>query len=127
MVSSISFFIAGHQDDALLFRGEFLQTDVNTPGARVVHIVTTAGDNGWQPSWWQAREAGLVAAHNRAQAPDQYPTAVRKKFHKNVTVYDTPGGRATSCACPTATSGARGSRAPGTSAWCGCATTRIGG
>ncbi|WP_433870666.1 PIG-L family deacetylase [Saccharopolyspora sp. CA-218241] len=87
MVSSIGFYFGAHQDDALLFRGEFLRSDAGTPDARVVHVVTTAGDAGLEAYWWRAREKGLIDAHKRAHAAD--PSGVKRRFGgKNVTVYD---------------------------------------
>ncbi|NKQ54005.1 GlcNAc-PI de-N-acetylase [Amycolatopsis sp. K13G38] len=59
-----SYYIAGHSDDALLFRGQQLYIDQHTQGAQVVHITTTAGDAGRTDGWWQAREQGNVAALN---------------------------------------------------------------
>ncbi|MEY8041832.1 GlcNAc-PI de-N-acetylase [Saccharopolyspora cebuensis] len=59
---AVSFFVAAHPDDALLFRGDFAFTDMRWSGAKIVVIDTTAGDDGIGDAWWRARERGLVDA-----------------------------------------------------------------
>ncbi|MDQ3151867.1 MAG: PIG-L family deacetylase [Actinomycetota bacterium] len=63
-------YVAGHPDDALLFRGEVLYSDLHTPDATVVHIVVSAGDAGRTDGWWQAREQAAVAALRSTLSPD---------------------------------------------------------
>jgi len=58
----IVFYLAAHQDDWELFRGEQAFADLQTPNLRVVFIYTTAGDAGRTDGWWEAREQGAVAA-----------------------------------------------------------------
>jgi hypothetical protein len=54
------FYVAGHPDDALFFRGEGLFTDLHGEDAVTVQIVVSAGDAGRTDGWWEAREAGSV-------------------------------------------------------------------
>jgi len=58
----IVFYVAAHQDDWELFRGEQAFADLQTPNLKVVFIYTTAGDAGRTDGWWEAREQGAVAA-----------------------------------------------------------------
>jgi hypothetical protein len=58
----IVFYLAAHQDDWELFRGEQAFADLQTPNLKVVFIYTTAGDAGRTDGWWEAREQGAVAA-----------------------------------------------------------------
>lgn len=48
-------YVAAHQDDWQLFRGEQAWADLNTAGVRVVFVHTTAGDAGATNGWWEAR------------------------------------------------------------------------
>jgi hypothetical protein len=54
------FYLSGHADDALLFRGEGLFTDMHTQDVKTVQIVLSAGDAGRTDGWWQARETACV-------------------------------------------------------------------
>jgi len=58
----IVFYVAAHQDDWELFRGEQAFADLQTPDLKVIFIYTTAGDAGRTDGWWEAREQGAVAA-----------------------------------------------------------------
>jgi hypothetical protein len=58
----IVFYVAAHQDDWELFRGEQAFADLQTPNLKVVFIYTTAGDAGRTDGWWETREQGAVAA-----------------------------------------------------------------
>ena len=68
-VTSLSFYVGGHQDDWQLFRGNAAYRDLSNPNARVVFIYATAGDAGRTDGWWEARERGAVAAVRKAFAP----------------------------------------------------------
>ncbi len=67
-MADVVFYVGGHQDDVLLFRGNVLYNDFQwKPPVKVVNIVTTAGDGGdFTSKYWWAREQGLVAAFNLA-------------------------------------------------------------
>lgn len=60
-VGLVSFYVAAHQDDWQLFRGEVAWSDLHN-GADVVFVYVTAGDAGRADGWWQAREAGALAS-----------------------------------------------------------------
>jgi hypothetical protein len=64
------FYVAGHADDALFFRGEGYFTDLHTPGTTTITIVPSAGDSGRTDGWWQAREAGCVESIVGALSPE---------------------------------------------------------
>jgi hypothetical protein len=68
-VTDVSFYIAGHPDDALLFRGNQLYDDAHTPAVTIVHVTVSAGDAGRTDGWWQQREQGTVRALAVAQSP----------------------------------------------------------
>lgn len=66
-MTGLVFYVGGHPDDALLFRGHMLYNDLRDPGFKVVNIVTTAGDAGtFDIPYWQTREQGLVASFELA-------------------------------------------------------------
>ena len=67
--TSLSFYVAGHQDDWQLFRGNAAAADLATPGARVVFIYATAGDAGRTDGWWEARERGAIEAVRAVTGP----------------------------------------------------------
>ncbi|RHY65432.1 hypothetical protein DYB26_013024 [Aphanomyces astaci] len=61
--SKVHFFILAHPDDSLLFMmQDVLTAMVEDPTAKVVFVCVTAGDAGRADGWWEAREAGAVAA-----------------------------------------------------------------
>jgi hypothetical protein len=66
---ALSFYVAGHQDDWQLFRGNAAFQDLKSPNARVVFIYATAGDAGQTDGWWEARERGAVAAVRKVVGP----------------------------------------------------------
>lgn len=68
-VTSLSFYVGGHQDDWQLFRGNVAYNDLTKAGSRVVFIYATAGDGGRTDGWWEARERGAVAAARKAAGP----------------------------------------------------------
>jgi hypothetical protein len=68
-MTDVVFYVAGHPDDAFLFRGDQLYEDGHLPGAHVVHVTATAGDAGRTDGWWQQREAGAVGGLGVAQSP----------------------------------------------------------
>src|SRR5206468_3216565 len=57
----VSFFVGAHQDDWQIFAGNLAHQDIRA-GARVVLIYLTAGDEGRQDGWWQARESAAIAS-----------------------------------------------------------------
>jgi hypothetical protein len=57
----VSFYIAAHQDDWQLFRGNWAWNDVKC-GAKVIFIYLTAGDDDQDNTWWEAREAAAMAS-----------------------------------------------------------------
>jgi hypothetical protein len=59
-VSDVVFYITAHTDDALLFRGEGLFTDLHLQDVRTVQIVVTADDAGRQDGWWEALETACI-------------------------------------------------------------------
>jgi hypothetical protein len=59
-VSDVVFYVTAHTDDALLFRGEGLFTDLHTPDVTTVQIVVTADDAGREDGWWEAHEAACI-------------------------------------------------------------------
>jgi hypothetical protein len=61
-----------HQDDWPLFMGAAVFEHLRRPNARVVLIVTTAGDAGTEPWHWQSRFSGALLALVRA-LPDWSP------------------------------------------------------
>ena len=67
--TSLSFYVAGHQDDWELFRGNAASKDLSNPAAKTVFIYATAGDAGRTDGWWEARERGAVAAVRKAVGP----------------------------------------------------------
>jgi GlcNAc-PI de-N-acetylase len=68
-MTDVSFYIATHADDALLFRGDQLYADGHLYGSLVVHVTVSAGDAGRTDGWWQRREEGAVRALAAAQSP----------------------------------------------------------
>lgn len=58
----VVYYVSGHPDDVLLFKGEMLHGDLHWPDVKVVDVVTTAGDAGRVDDWWWAREHGFVDA-----------------------------------------------------------------
>jgi hypothetical protein len=65
----VSFYIATHPDDALVFRGDQLYADAHLAGSRLVHVTVSAGDAGRSDGWWEEREQGTVRALAAAQTP----------------------------------------------------------
>jgi len=59
-VSDVVFYVSAHTDDALLFRGEGLFTDLHTADVKTVQIVVTADDAGRTDGWWEAHEAACI-------------------------------------------------------------------
>jgi hypothetical protein len=59
-VSDVVFYVTAHTDDALLFRGEGLFTDLHTAGVTTVQILLTADDAGRTDGWWEAHEAACT-------------------------------------------------------------------
>ncbi|WP_222262827.1 hypothetical protein [Modestobacter marinus] len=59
-MSDVVFYVCAHTDDALLFRGEGLFTDLHTPDVKTVQIVLTADDAGRTDGWWEAHEAACI-------------------------------------------------------------------
>ena len=67
--TALSFYVAGHQDDWQLFRGNAAYQDLKSLNVRAVFIYATAGDAGLTDGWWEARERGAVAAVRKAVGP----------------------------------------------------------
>jgi len=59
-VSDVVFYVCAHTDDALLFRGEGLYTDLHTAGVTTVQVLLTADDAGRTDGWWEAHEAACI-------------------------------------------------------------------
>lgn len=53
-MSDVVFYVCAHTDDALLFRGEGLYTDLHTAGVTTVQVLLTADDAGRTDGWWEA-------------------------------------------------------------------------
>ena len=68
-ITSLSFYVGGHQDDWQLFRGNAAHADLITPGHRVVFIYATAGDAGRTDGWWEARERGALESVRTVLGP----------------------------------------------------------
>ena len=68
-MADVSFWVATHPDDAFLFRGEGLFTDLHSPGVTSVVVLVSAGDAGRTDGWWQAREAGAIDALRGGLSP----------------------------------------------------------
>jgi len=82
LVLPVTFYISGHPDDALFFRGEQLFTDLHSGGVSTVQIVASAGDAGRVDEWWQAREAACVEAMLGTLSPgDPVSTQVMVNDH----------------------------------------------
>jgi hypothetical protein len=69
------FYVATHADDALMFRGEGLFSDLHTHGVTIVHVLVSAGDAGRTDGWWEARETGCVEALAGSVTPVATPSA----------------------------------------------------
>lgn len=54
------YYVSGHPDDAILFRGDQLYFDIHAEGVETVQIFVSAGDAGRVDGWWQARERAAV-------------------------------------------------------------------
>ncbi len=65
-------YISTHNDDAILFRGEWLYRDLHTPGTHVTMIVPNCADagGGFADEWWRRKEAGTVAAMGASMSPN---------------------------------------------------------
>jgi hypothetical protein len=87
-VQSVAFYVAAHQDDWQFFRGEQAYVDLNIPGARIVFIYTTAGDNGWANGWWEAREKGAIASIRSAIPPSPLTIDVRTIADHPIRVFE---------------------------------------
>lgn len=74
----VVFYVAAHEDDWQLFRGEQAYADVNSTNVKGVFIYTTAGDAGQTNGWWEARERGAIASVRSARpaAPLTFDTRV---------------------------------------------------
>ena len=59
-MSDVVFYVCAHTDDALLFRGEGLYTDLHTAGVTTVQVLLTADDAGRTDGWWEAHEAACI-------------------------------------------------------------------
>ena len=59
-MSDVVFYVCAHTDDALLFRGEGLFTDLHTADVKTVQILLTADDAGRTDGWWEAHEAACI-------------------------------------------------------------------
>jgi len=75
-VSSLTFFVGGHQDDWQLFRGNAAAADLAAPGTRVVFVYATAGDAGRTDGWWEARERGALESVRALRGPAPITLAV---------------------------------------------------
>jgi LmbE family N-acetylglucosaminyl deacetylase len=90
-IADVVFYVSGHPDDALLFRGDVLYADLHSAdGIRVVHVVTTAGDAGRTDGWWQAREQGSVDAFQATLSPDRISSGLASINGRPVQRYTTP-------------------------------------
>lgn len=77
---SLSFYVHAHQDDWLFFTGERLYDDLTDRHTFVVTICLTAGDAGVTDGWWEAREAGALAAVCQPQGHKEI-VVDRRTFH----------------------------------------------
>ncbi|KAF0686641.1 Aste57867_21565 [Aphanomyces stellatus] len=59
---NVHFYIVAHQDDWQLFMSGSLFASLGDATTKVVVVYTTAGDDDQTDGWWQAREAGTLAA-----------------------------------------------------------------
>ncbi|MGR6964402.1 hypothetical protein ACU610_08090 [Geodermatophilus sp. URMC 61] len=75
-MSDVVFYVTAHTDDALLFRGEGLFTDLHLQGVRTVQIVVTADDAGRTDGWWEAHEAACIESMTGTLTPGT-PTSAR--------------------------------------------------
>lgn len=67
--SSISFYIIAHADDWQLFMQPVVFHELLDTSIKVVFIVTTAGDAGYQENFWTAREEGMKSSIRFCLAP----------------------------------------------------------
>ena len=68
-MSDVVFYVTAHTDDALLFRGEGLFTDLHLQGVRTVQILVTADDAGRTDGWWEAHEAACIESMTGTLTP----------------------------------------------------------
>jgi hypothetical protein len=69
-VSDVTFYVAAHTDDVLLFLGEALFTDLHTPDVKTVQILITADDAGRTDGWWEAHEAACIESMAGTLTPE---------------------------------------------------------
>jgi len=67
--SSISFYIIAHADDWQLFMQPVVFHELLDTSIKVVFIITTAGDAGYQENFWRAREEGMKSSIRFCLAP----------------------------------------------------------
>ena len=97
--NALAFYICPHQDDWIFFRGEFAYSDLQNPNNRVVIVFLTAGGAGLTDGWWEAREAGAIAAINAAApspATSPSPVPITGTLAHNITKYEFGNG---ACYC----------------------------
>lgn len=91
IVTDVVFYLAGHSDDALLFRGDGLYDDAHQPDVKIVHITMSAGDAGRTDGWWQTRERALHAALRATQSPGPAQTVQAIVREHRIARTDGPG------------------------------------
>lgn len=90
-MADVVFYISGHPDDALLFRGDVLYSDLHIERVKVVHIITTAGDAGRTDGWWQAREQACVEAMKATLSPGEVVSGSAFINGRPIQLYTTSG------------------------------------
>lgn len=90
-MTEVVFFVSAHPDDALLFRGDALYSDLHTSKVTVVHVITTAGDAGRTDGWWQAREAGALEAFYATLSPNSVASSWVTVNGRSLQRFSAPG------------------------------------
>ena len=67
--NKVSFYIVAHADDWQLFMQPNAYNDIVAFNTKVVFIITTAGDAGFEKTYWAAREQGLKSSIRFCMAP----------------------------------------------------------
>ncbi len=67
--TKIAFYVVAHADDWQLFMQPNVYNDLIEPGIKVVFVITTAGDAGFEKTYWAAREEGSKSSLRFCLAP----------------------------------------------------------
>ena len=67
--TKISFYVVAHADDWQLFMNPNVFKDIVAPECKVIIIITTAGDAGFDEKFWSAREEGSKSSIRFCLAP----------------------------------------------------------